>query len=131
MDGNVGRREMKTEQAVQLLRDVAKAGFLSDPQPHWLDKNEETYYVAWLPDQAKAMCNYLADNLFLSEIGRKPIISFFEEEKSYTASLLSRITYSMSKHISPEYVSGLAAELKESERQYSDLFETAELNKML
>lgn len=119
---------MTQSEAVQLLRQIAKRGFLSAPVPYWLDKNETEQVVSWEPEEMAQMREFLADNQWLAGVGRHPIPSLFGESEQRTISLLGRIVYSMGKHINPEYVSALAQEL--SEVPANKLSEVSELKRL-
>lgn len=121
---------MNLQDAVKLLQEVAKRGFVSEPVPHWLNKGEKEQVISFTDEEKKEMRKFLGDNQHLSKLGRHEIGSMFGETSHKTISLLGRISYAMSSNnISPDYVSGLATELEETDS--NPLWEIAMLNKMV
>jgi hypothetical protein len=123
---------MNHSEAVKILEDVAARGFKSEAVTHWLNKEDSAQYVRFTDEEKAQIWCFLGDNPHLSRIGRHPIPSFFNKAPSRTISLLGRIDYAINgRHIGPEYVSGLAAELYESLQENSSLWEVAALNKLV
>ena len=118
---------MTKENFCKLLEDIASRGFLSEPQQHWLNKNETEQYCTFTEQEKKEIRIFLSENIHLARIGKHPIEMVGERPRS-TVSLMGRITYATdSQHISPEYVAGLAAEVYESFTRYKENWEIAEL----
>ncbi len=124
---------MKPQEAAKLLEAVALRGFCSEPVTHWLNKDETDQYVVFTDEEKRALRQFLGENPHLAQLGQHAIPSFFGEGQGRkTISLLGRISYAMSgQHIGPDYVSGLAAELRESLNLNAGLWEARELESLL
>jgi hypothetical protein len=121
---------MNIDQVVKLLQDVASRGFSSEPQTHWLNKDEQVQYVTFEDEEKREIRKFLGKNQYLAKLGKHPIPAFFGDRESTTISLMGRITYAMDgRHIGPEYVADLAVELEEVKDH--SLYQVNELNRMM
>jgi hypothetical protein len=119
---------MTRAEAVALLEAVAARGFASEPVRHWLLKDESAQYVEFTPEERAAVRGFLGANPYLARVGRRGFTAFFGESQT-TCSLLERMAHAVSgRHIPPEYVSALSAELAEADGLVDEL---SELNKMM
>jgi hypothetical protein len=96
---------MTTNEAVQMLKAIAKRGFNSEPRTYWLNKDIKQCFCEFTEEEKRALRSYLGNNQILASLGKRTTIS-----------LLGRISYAMNgRDISPEYVAGLAEELRSHE----------------
>lgn len=93
----------ETRKVCDILAEVASKAFMSEPVKRWSYSESKSQLASFTEDEKRTVRSYMARYGRVLTYIDYPMTSFFNEEKSRTASLLNMLSH-MLDDSGPEYV---------------------------